>query len=376
LLKFQRALLVELLLTFFAVLAATTGVVFAGFALYLVTEGEGVASRFLVDLLPNLLPWSAAYSLPFAWVAAIAIHLRRMVAENEVTAIQTTGSHLRVLVLPIAAAGCLLAVAGTALNGWIVPEGQRAIKQGLRRELPVFLESLKDENRSVVLGNGRFSYGRFARGVFHEVELDQRDDEGVLLRKFVASEVRIRRVPHAGEADGGLEFHLKDAHVFDASLGGDLDHRRQGGETTIQTGRVERIGASTLFNEFFGTGRYLVRPKELTVSELAYAVARGGIWRGGPTELAVQLHGRLSLGASPLLLGLLAAGIALLIPARGGRVVDFVLCFLPPVLVFFGLHLAGPSLAQAGVPPSLALWSSNLVVGAGAAVVLALAFRR
>jgi lipopolysaccharide export LptBFGC system permease protein LptF len=275
----------------------------------------------------------------------------------------------------MAAAGAVVALAGIAFDGWVVPRTQRELKQGLARHLEAFLGSLGDANRTIVLGDGRFSYGRYEAGVFHDVELDQRGTDGTLKRKFVARRARIRRIEVPDHADGGLEFVLEDARIFDATLGGAPEQRSQA-EVTFQTAIAQQIGGSTLFNEFFQTRKYLVRTKEMTVSELLYAARRGGVWRGAPRDVLIHLHGRLALGASPFALGLLAMALALVLPATGGRVRDFVLCFLPPILAFFGLHLLGPPLVQAGVPAWIALWSSNVVVGVAGLALFAVAFRR
>jgi hypothetical protein len=55
---------------------------------------------------------------------------------------------------------------------------------------------------------------------------------------------------------------------------------------------------------------------------------------------------------------------------------DFIVCFLPSVILFFPLLLAGHTLARTGWPAWLAMWSSNLVLGVGALGLLAVAFRR
>ena len=69
--------------------------------------------------------------------------------------------------------------------------------------------------------------------------------------------------------------------------------------------------------------------------------------------------------------------MALLLPPTGRRVRDFLLCFLPPVLLYFPLYLVSYSTGGGGIVPEwLAIWSANIVVGALGFGLLAWAYRR
>jgi lipopolysaccharide export LptBFGC system permease protein LptF len=101
------------------------------------------------------------------------------------------------------------------------------------------------------------------------------------------------------------------------------------------------------------------------------------VWRGSLERVQVALHGRLAAGLAPLFMGLFAMGMALLVPAAGRRVRHFLLGFLPPVLIYFPLFLAGPYLGRVGTLPAwLVMWLPVFVVGLAGSVLLALAYRR
>lgn len=375
-LRFQRALLAELLFIFFGVLAVTTAVIFAGITLRLLAQGEGAGTDLLLDLLPSLLPLALSFSIPFAWLAAVSLVLGRMVSDHEVMALKAAGLHLRVVALPVLAVGALLSVATVSLGAYGVPESQRSLRAGVRRYLPVFLTSLRHVDRTVTLGNGRFSFSRYADGAFHDVELDRRGANGELDVKVLARRVTIRSASEEGGQDA-LEFVFDDAIWLRPAGSGEPMLERRSGESTLQTGTVERIGASVLFSEFFGTRRFLERPRDMTLPELAYANQRGGVWRGSMHRVQKALHGRIALGLAPLVLGLFATAVALLVPPTGRRVRDFLLGFLPPVLLYFPIYLAAYSTGGSGqVPEWLAMWSANLVVGSLGLGLLQWAYRR
>lgn len=375
-LKFQRILIGELLFVFVGVLAVVTAVVFAATTLRLFYLGEGAGMGLLMDLLPSLLPVALSYSLPFSWLAAVTLVLGRMAADREIMAIRSAGLHLRVIVVPVLAVGFLVSAVATGFNAYSVPDAQRSLRAGVRRYLVVFLDSLKGIDRRVTLGNGRFSFSRYEDGWFWNVELDRRRGNGELDIKVLARRVRIHRPPEAA-AQEALTFEIEDAFILRTAETGEPTVDYRGGASTLHMGRVEKVGASVLFNEFFGTRRFVERPKDMTLPDLLYASERGGVWRGSMARVQVSLHGRLAAGVAPLMMGLFATGMALLVPAGGRRVRHFLLGFLPPVLIYFPLFLAGPYLGRVGAMPAwFVMWLPVLVVAAIGSVLLLLVYRR
>ena len=374
-LKFQRAMLGELLFTFLGVLSVVTAVVFAAVTLQLVYKGEGVGLRLMGELLPHLMPIALSYSLPFSWLAAVTLVLGRMSADREITALRSAGLHLRVIVVPAMTLGIVVSVISLLFNGYIVPDSQRTLREGLRRYVGVFLNSLKDVDRRVTLEHGRFSFSRYEGGAFHEIELERRGWDGGLEFKIIAKKATIH-APAEGEAQDKLGFVLYEAYVLRPTETGapEVNFYKK---TELAMGRFEQVGFSVLFNEFFGTRRFVERPKDMALPDLLYADLRGGVWRGSLRRVQVSLHGRLAAGLAPFVMGLFAMGMALLVPAAGRRVRHFLLGFLPPVLIYFPLFLAGPYLGRQGTLPAwFVMWLPVVVVGGAGMVLLAKAYRR
>lgn len=376
-LRIQRALLIELLILFVLITFVITCSVFLGVSLQLMRDGGGaLGGALLTTMLPKLLPLSLAYAVPFAWLAATALVLGRWVADHEVTAIQSCGVHLRTLAAPILAAGVLLSVGGMWWNGWRVPQSDRDLGATVREFLPRFLASLKGADRSVSFSSGRLSWDYYDEDAdeFVSVEIDKRGGDGRLTEKAFMQRLRLARVREGG-GDQGLELVTRDSYIMRV-LDGDpsVDYTD---EAPVAMGHVESIGASTLFNQFFGAARFLYRPRNLTVPELLYAVERGGVARGSVRESKIALHGRLALGGAAFFLGLFAVGMMLVVPPTGRRIRDFMLCFGPAVLLFFPLQIAGPAMARnLPMPIWLSMWAPNILLFVLAAILLAKAFRR
>jgi lipopolysaccharide export LptBFGC system permease protein LptF len=376
-LRIQRALLGELLLVFFLIVTAVTGAVFVGVTMRFVYQGGGaLGSSILMAILPKLLPTALAYSVPFSWLAATALVMSRWVSDHECVAIKAAGVHLRAIVVPLVAVGSLLGVGGIFFSLYVVPEANRQVTASLKDFLPQFLSSLRGADRAVTFDNGRLSFERWdpETDSLLGAEMDRRGHRGQLHEKAVMTRLKLEQVGERAE-DLGLTMDLSEAYLFTTQRGQPEGGWR--GHAPFVMGRVERVGASQLFNQFFGVLRFLHRPRDMVVSELAYSAARGGIARGNELEVNIALHGRMALGAAGFFLGLFAMSVTLLLPPTGRRVRDFMVCFLPAVLIFFPLHMTGPSIARStGLPGWAAMWSPNIVLLVISMVLLGFAFRR
>lgn len=374
-LRIQRALLIELILTFVLIVSVVTAIVFGGFTIrFVTTGGEALGAQLMGALLPKLIPVALAYSAPFAFLAAVALVMGRWVADHEVTALKAAGLHVRTIYLPVVALGCVLGAAGALYNANGVAASHRAVRSSLKDFIPQFLHSLQGADRSISFSSGRLSWQSFDP-VTHEfvgTELDKRHPDGRLQQKFCVRRLRLEHVQ--GEEDGdGLHFLLQDG-VLLAVPGGQMEVR-QGGNGQMALGQVRSIAASTGMGEFLGANRFLYRPKDMVLDELVYVIRRGAVQRGSADDARVAFHGRLALGSASFFLGLFAVAMALFLRPSSRRVRDFVICTAPAILIFFPLLLAGPSFARSsGLPIWLAMWAPNIIlllVGSGLLVMSA-----
>ena len=376
-LRIQRALLVELLVMFVLITVVVTSAVFLGVTLRFMRGGGGaLGTQLMVQLLPNLLPLALSYSVPFSWLAATALVLGRWVSDHEIVALKASGLHLRVIILPVFAMSMLLGVWGMYYNSFVVPIANRQIRAGLKDFLPQFLESLRGTERTVAFTSGRISFERWdpQRHAFLGAELDRRNHQGHLEEKGLIQELGIERIDGEGQQEG-LKFDVKKAYILTVQDGEALI--ASGANAPFVMGRVEHVGASTLFNDFFGAARFRYRPLDMSMPELMYGHERGGVARGSVKEMRIAINGRLALGSAAFFLGMFSLAVMMVVPASNRRVRDFMLCFLPSILIFFPLQIAGSSMARSTpMPPWLAMWSPNIVLFALTLVLLWRALRR
>lgn len=376
-LRIQRALILELISVFLLLTNIVTGAVFVGSTLRFVNSGgSALGSALMLELLPKLLPIAVAFSLPFSWLASVAFCVGRWTSDHEVTALRAAGTHVRVLAVPVLALSALLAVGAMWFNGYIVPRTHREVRTNLSNLVPQFLSSLGGADRSISMKQGRLSFDRWENGVYYNIELDRRGPQGALQQKVIAREMRLD--PQGG-ADGDpldLNMILTGAVIMMPAQDGGWQVAANRDTMPMQMGQIEQVAATAIFNEVFGARRFLVRPKDMDATELAYVIARGGVKEGAEGNARVALNGRLSLGASVFFMGWFSLALLLAIGPPVRRVRDFMLCFVPSIFVFFPLYVAGPPLARRGVEPWLAMWLPNLVLGAAAMVLTLRAARR
>ena len=376
-LRIHRALLTELITTLLLIVAVVTSAVFLGTTIKMLSQGMGgVGADLLLSLLPKLLPVAFAWSLPFAWQAAVAIVMTRWTSDQELTALQSAGVRARVVALPILALSAALAAGGMYFNGFIVPKASREVKAGLREMVPRFLASLRGADRSLVLSQGRISFEAWTPEGFAAVELDRRSPDGRLLNKLWAG--RLKLVADAQAAGGGISMEAKDVvavSVDDTGQPGEA--KRYGNSVNMPLGTVRSIAGTTSFNDFFLTKQFQYMAKDMTLPEMSYVNARGGVARASALRARTRAHGRLSLGASTFTMALFTVAMLLCFPHSERRVRDFMATFVPCTLTFFPLYVLGPTLARShGWPAWLALWMPNIVLVAAALVLFVIGRKR
>ncbi len=368
--RIQRAILLELATLFLLALLVTTAVMFAGLTFQVMGNTQGMEVRFLLALLPPLLPLALAYAIPYAFLLSVSLVYGRMAADRELIALRISGVHPRVIVMPAVALGAVLSLATFACTGWLVPESAHVMRRQRENLVDLFLGQLAGADRTVTLQKFRLSFGSYepaerpgGLGTFRDFELDRRSRQGELLQKLLGPEARFRR--HGGE----LQILADQAYAFGEDPAGGA--KVTGGPARLEVGHVEALGATAEFNDVLGRERFEAKAKDLSLTDLLYLVGRGDTVTTRHARTSTELHGRLAAAFAPLVFGLMAAAVCLHLSPRSLRLLGFLLAFLPALLVHFPLLVAGKSLAIGGTLPAwLGMWGGDLVLFAAGLFLL------
>lgn len=376
-LRVQRLLLVELLVTLTLTQFVVTVVLFTALCLNTMGRLQGLDIGFLLSLLPPLVPLAISFSLPFAYLITVALVYGRFVADRELVALRIAGVHPRVAAAPALALGAVLSLAGFWLLGWVLPEGARATLVRTHDAAEQFLGQLASSHRAVSTSRMRLSFDRYdpgsggGTGVFRDFEMDVRLGEAGRPLKLLGRELRLGR-----SDDGSILIHSPEAYALTIDPpSGALEQDR--GPKAMNVGYVEHLGAATGFNDLLGASRVEVKSAGLPLPDLLYLVQRGDTPKVPYRRSSTELHGRLSSAALPFLFAWVSVGIAFQLTPRARRLAGFLLSFLPVVLVYLPLSVAGRSLADAGrLPATIGMWGPDAVLLALGAVLHLRAHRR
>ncbi|MCC7138688.1 MAG: LptF/LptG family permease [Planctomycetes bacterium] len=376
-LRVQRVVLVELVTTLLLTLLVVTAVLFAGLCLQTMSRFDVVDLSFLLTLLPPLLPVAIAFSLPFAYLLAVALVYGRLVSDRELVALRISGVHPRAVASPALSLGAVLGLVSLALTGWVLPEGSLAGQLQESNLADQFLGQLASSRRSVTTSRCRFSFGRYepagrpgTAGVFRDFEMDLRASDAGGTAKILGDELRLLR-----QEDGALV--LKSPRAYFLQAGGTRGPQVSVSRAMLEVGHVEDLGASAAFNDLLGVDRVEVKARQVALPDVFYLVQRGELSRVPLRRSLTELHGRLATAVLPLLFALVSVGVCFQLSPRARRLTGFLLAFLPILVVHIPLWVAGKSLSDAGrVPAWAGMWLPDAGLLAVGIVLFGRAYRR
>ncbi len=375
-LRVQRLILSELVVTLVLTVFVVTTVLFTALALGTMNRMDGLDFGLILKLLPPLIPMALTFSLPFGYLLAVALVYGRLVSDRELVALRIAGIHPRVAAMPALALGAVLSLAGILLTGWVLPEGALATLVRSSDMVEQFFGQLASNNRSISTSKMRLSFEGYepgrggGTGVFRDFELDMRLGEGRPL-KLMGQELRLSQGP-----DGELVISTPRAYALssDPGRGSPLESV---GPRTMSVGYLEGVGAATDFNQLLGAVRVEVKAQGLPLPDLLYLMARGDTPKVPLRRSSTEMHGRLATALLPFLFALVSVGIAFQLSPRARRLTGFLLSFLPILLVHLPLTVAGRSLSDAGrVPAALGMWAPDAVLLVAGVVLHLRAYRR
>ena len=125
--KLPRYVLVELLSAFVLALVLMLLLVVAGLSVQLVYKGLAVTQ--LMSLIPYLAVFALPHALPAALLTSAVMSYGRLSADNEITAVRSSGIHLHVVVTPAVFFALVVTVLALHLNCNVLPRAYFNIDQ-------------------------------------------------------------------------------------------------------------------------------------------------------------------------------------------------------------------------------------------------------
>ena len=345
----------EILPPFLLGLAAFTMILLIARILKLVelVVTRGVPFLEIAKLFALILPTFLEMTVPMALLLAIFLGLGRLSGDHELLALKASGISPTQVLLPIVAVALAVSLITLLLTTLVRPAANLALKKELY--------TIAKNRVGTALKENVFN-DDFPRVLIYVDELVPPGDtsQGVLIvdRRNPARENIIFSKVALIVSDE--ESNTIDLKLFDGAL-----YEREKQRPSFSQTRFNTYDLKLEFDEAFSPIRKKERgPKEMSLRRLGKSIQLKESKGLRPTAELIELHQRFSFAFAPLVLSLLGVSLVM-VPtrSRASRSWGFALC-LTWLLVYYGLLSMGKALGEREIlPPAVALWLPNIVVG-------------
>ena len=327
--------------------------------------GKSATWTVIGKLIFNILPSFLALTIPMAFLLAVLLGLGRLASESELVAMQAVGVSPLFLLRSLALLGVLATGATYYVHAFWVPDANQtyretafalAISRAQSVRPRVFIEDLLP-HRSLYLGDVETG-----TGVWKDALIIDRQQPG-RMRVWLARRGEL----YINRSEKRVELTLESgvSYSFDTVEKKSYDFQR------FEKGRFPID-----FGQIFPDLPLSRGDREMTPAMLLVEIARFER-EGNPAEAAryaVEYHKKYALSVVPLVFAVL--GLALML---GGRRDSKSSAFGLAIAVIFLYYILARLGEQAGdtrfMPPGIAVWGANIVLGTFAAYLLRKAYR-
>lgn len=377
-----RMIFWELVKVFLLALVGITGILLVAGVIAEATQ-QGLGPKQILSAIPLLIPSTLPYTIPATTLFAVCVVYGRLAADNEVLAIRAAGVNLFTVVAPAIVLGIAMTAVTMLLYFRVIPETHHMLRSLVFRDAEELIYTVL--KRQGVLQHNSLPYAMYVKGVQGRKLINP-------VFKHLGPDGRPNLVAYGKEADLRVNLAKRVVHLY-------MRH----GEATSENGDTawfeERTFDVPLGDNFGKQG--VKRQREMTWEELHANAAEKGeqlrdieqdiattqaeVGQPGASEtlpahvenlrnthqrvrlekvnLEVEVIMRLSLSFGCLCFILIGCPVGIWFN-RADFLSSFITCFLPVVIVYYPLMLAGTGIAREGkINPWLLVFGANLVVG-------------
>lgn len=386
----HRYVIDQVLRSFLLALLTLTGVIVLFMVMAEATR-QGLAPQAVLRLIPYIIPGTLPYTMPVALLFSVSVVYGRLAGDNEVIAVKSAGCSAWILLGPSMALGVALSLILIALSGQLIPRSNNAFKMAvfkdaeetfymvLKRERefnnprwPFFI-GVKDIQDKILIGP---TFKRRAGGGANPNTYDftVQADEAVI--NFDQNNNRIAVKLKNAIMQGGSQF--TSAPTLDivyplptGGMGGPMDKRVQemtSSEIAKEYTKVRRLMRTEKARQAVAAALWLGsgRLHRIDWPHIRDAYRDDARWRRQSFQFLTERWMRNALACSVFFFVVLGAPVGMLF-AKRDFLSAFITCFLPIILLYYPLVLAGINMSKEGIVPPVIVWAGNVVLAALAA---------
>lgn len=373
--------------------------------------GKGLRVWTILEIFGLNLAWMLALSLPMAVLVASLMAFGRLSADNEITAIKSSGTNLYLILSPTLLAATVLAFGLVLFNNHVLPEFNhraRNLMSDISKKRPtltfkagIFLDEFPgynilinkvDERRSELEGitiydqrggeppttilakRGTLQFspdGNTLRldlydGEMHEVdEMDPRRYRRVVFRKHTLyiHDVGTKLVRTTSEFRGDREMNTKMMLEKVAEIRPEIEQHRRRMNELAQRG-IERLRSADSPVQ----SPDLLKVNQTTLSQLRAELRAIDHLERRINAYLVEIHKKYSIPAACIVFVLIGAPLGIMVK-KGGIAIGMGMS-LGFFVLYWAFLIGGEELADRRIiPPFWAMWSPNILIG-GAGILL------
>lgn len=347
----NRYIFKEIAFPFIIILLVLTFVLLMGKIMQImdlvINKGVNVFSiaRIIVFLLPSFM----LFTIPIALLIAILIAMGRLSADNEITAIKTSGISLMQIFYPVAIASLITFILAVFISYFLVPQSNFATKR--------LLFNIAQQNASIGIKEKVFNSDFKDFLIYAEkIPVNRNYMEGVIIsdNRMIGEQNTIlaKRAILVSDAESmTVKLKLEDGSIHTVSS--DLKHYRK---IDFKSYDINLDLSTALAN----LDKASKSSTEMTMTELLERMKKPGLDKAAVRELAIEVHKKFSIPLSCLFFGLLALPLGIRshrsVKSRGFAVGLIV------VASYYLLRIGGEALAETGyLSPEVGVWTPTLV---------------
>jgi lipopolysaccharide export system permease protein len=404
----NRLIFWELVKVFLMALTTITGlVVTAGLIQEAVRMGLSLPQ--VIRAIPLFVPNTLPYTIPATTLFASCVVYGRLSHDNEVVAIKAAGVHLMTILKPAFMLGTITTLITASLSHTVIPMSQQLLYRQLLADPEELLYNMLRRDRC--LRHPTLSYVIYVRDVQGKrlidvvlkrrakVKNEKTGEEALFGYDFVARarEARLRIDPQDGKlyldpdrfviyekntsgttaSTGAFQMDLpeglngRDKLRISALTWDDLPVRIRMVKDELDAKEQRREETRRDAEKIDDPDRrllYLEQDRHLKYQTDAL--------RRSVRNIQAEYYLRPALAFGCLIFALLGCPVGIW-ANRADYLSTFVICFLPAILIYYPLLLAGSGMGKDGkLPLGLGCWMANIVVGVATVVLIARLLRR
>jgi lipopolysaccharide export system permease protein len=310
---------------------------------------KGISIFAIVKLIFFLLPSLLLFTIPIALLIAILIAMGRFSADNEITALKTSGISLMQIYYPVAIASLITFIITIIISYFLVPQSNFATKR--------LLFTIAQQNANIGIKEKVFN-ADFKGFLFYADRIPANENymEGIVVsdNRIIGEQNTILAKKAFLVSDPeSMTVKLKLENGSIHTVSSDLKNYRKIDFNSYDIS-LDLSTALANLNESSKSST------EMTMTELLEKMKKPGMDKAAILELAIEAHKKFSIPLSCIFFGLLALPLGIKshrsIKSRGFAVGIIV------VSLYYLLRIGGEALVETGhLSPEIGVWTPNFI---------------